>query len=131
VVVIGWRELISDMLPWTMRPTFRTAVMRGLRGRCPRCGEGELFQGWNHLREACPVCGLRYEPRTGDTWFFMYMTTAGMTGVLVVIMFLLRPKVLWIGQVVVVIAALVLMGLSLPLRKGVAVALDYLVSREN
>lgn len=113
------------------RPTFRTAVMRGLRGRCPRCGEGELFQGWNHLREACSVCGLRFEPRTGDTWFFMYMTTAGMTGVLVVIMFLIRPKVLWIGQAVVMVAALVLMGLSLPLRKGVAVALDYLASGER
>lgn len=119
------------MLPRTMRPTFRTAVTRGLRRRCPRCGEGELFQGWNHLRETCPVCGLRYEPRTGDTWFFMYMTTAGMTGVLVVIMFLLRPRVLWIGQAIVMVAALVLMGLSLPFRKGVAVALDYLVSPEN
>jgi uncharacterized protein (DUF983 family) len=111
------------------RPTFRTAVMRGLRARCPRCGEGELFQGWNRLRETCSVCGLRYEPRTGDTWFFMYMSTAGMTGALVVIMFLVRPRVLWIGQAVVLVAALVVMLLSLPLRKGVAVALDYLVSR--
>jgi uncharacterized protein (DUF983 family) len=113
------------------RPTLRTAVARGLRRRCPRCGEGELFQGWNHLRESCPVCGLRYEPRTGDTWFFMYMSTAGLTGVLVVIMFLIRPRVLWVGQAVVMVVALLLMGLSLPLRKGVAVALDYLVSRES
>ncbi len=111
------------------RPTFRTAVMRGLRGRCPRCGQGELFQGWNHLQETCSVCGLAFEPRTGDTWFFMYMTTGGMTGALIVIMFLIRPKILWIGQAIVLVAALVLMGLSLPLRKGVAVALDYLVSR--
>ncbi len=110
-------------------PTFRTALARGLRGRCPRCGEGTLFQGWNHLRDACESCGLRFEPRTGDTWFFMYVSTAGLTGVLVVIMFLLRPKVLWVGQVLVLLAALAVMGLSLPLRKGVAVALDYLVSR--
>jgi hypothetical protein len=76
------------------------------------------------------VCGLRFEPRTGDTWFFMYMSTAGLTGLLVVILFLVRPRVLWIGQVAVLVAAFVLIGLSLPLRKGVAVALDYLVSRE-
>ena len=113
------------------KPTVRTAVARGLRGRCPRCGGGELFQGWNHLRESCSACGLRYEPRTGDTWFFMYMSTAGLTGVLVVIMFLLRPRVLWVGQAIVMAAALALMGLSLPLRKGVAVALDYLVNRES
>jgi hypothetical protein len=48
---------------------------------------------------------------------------------LVVIMFLIRPRVLWVGQAVVMVAALVLMLLSLPLRKGVAVALDYLASR--
>ena len=113
------------------KPTFRTALIRGLRGQCPRCGEGGLFQGWNHLNESCPVCGLRYEPRTGDTWFFMYMSTAGMTGLLVVIMFLIRPRVLWVGQAVVMVTALVLMLLSLPMRKGIAVALDYLVSRES
>ena len=111
------------------RPTFRTALARGLRERCPHCGEGELFQGWNHLCESCSVCGLRYEPRTGDTWFFMYMSTAGLTGMLVVIMFLIRPRVLWVGQAVVMVTALVLMLLSLPRRKGIAVALDYLVSR--
>lgn len=111
------------------RPTFRTAVARGLRGRCPRCGEGPLFQGWNSLRETCPVCGLRYEPRTGDTWFFTYMTTAGLSGALVVVMFLIRPRVLWIGQALILVAALVVIGLSLPMRKGVAVALDYLVDR--
>lgn len=110
-------------------PTFRTAVARGLRKRCPRCGEGPLFEGWHRLRERCPVCGLAFEERTGDTWFFMYMTTAGMTGVLVAAMFLIRPRVLWIGQLVVALIGLALMGLSLPYRKGVAVALDYLIER--
>jgi len=107
-----------------------STVARGLRQRCPRCGEGPLFAGWNHLRESCPVCGLVYESRTGDTWFFMYMTTAGLSGALVVLMFLLRPRILWIGQVLIVLAAVVVIGLSLPFRKGVAVALDYLVEKK-
>jgi hypothetical protein len=59
----------------------------------------------------------------------MYMSTAGLTGLLVVTMFLLRPRVLWIGQLLVCVAAVVLIGLSLPYRKGIAVALDYLVGR--
>jgi uncharacterized protein (DUF983 family) len=104
-------------------------IRRGLRRRCPRCGEGQLFQGWNRLRESCPVCGLRYEERSGDTWFFMYMTTAGLTGVLVVVMFLVRPRVVWLGQLAVLAAAVVVIGLSLPYRKGIAVALDYLIER--
>ena len=90
-----------------------------------------MFEGWNHLRERCPVCGLDIEARSGDTWFFMYMSTAGLTGTIVVVMFLLRPRVLWIGQLLVVVAAVLVIGLSLPLRKGVAIALDYLVTRKR
>ena len=63
-------------------------IRRGLRRRCPRCGEGPLFLAWNRLRDSCPVCGLPFEQHTGDTWFFMYMSTAGLTGFLVVCMVL-------------------------------------------
>jgi len=109
--------------------SFRRALRRALRLRCPRCGEGKLFHGWNKLNESCPSCGLVYEKQTGDTWFFMYMTTAGLTGVLVVTMFLLRPRAVWIGQLTICAAALVVIVLSLPFRKAVAVALNYLLER--
>ena len=35
-------------------------VMVALRGRCPRCGQGRLFDGLLALRERCPVCGLDF-----------------------------------------------------------------------
>jgi uncharacterized protein (DUF983 family) len=35
-------------------------IARGLRGRCPRCGEGKLFNGFLTLRPACERCGLDY-----------------------------------------------------------------------
>jgi uncharacterized protein (DUF983 family) len=107
------------------------ALRRGFRQRCPRCGDGPLFVSWNRLRESCPVCGLRYERHTGDTWFFMYMSTAGLTGFLVVCMFLLRPRIVWLGQIAVGIIALGVIGFTLPYRKGLAVALDYLVERRT
>jgi uncharacterized protein (DUF983 family) len=112
-------------------PSLFQTLLRGLRRRCPRCGEGPLFAGWNRLHEHCPVCGLEFERRVGDTWFFMYMTTAGLTGSLVVAMFLIRPRVIWIGQLVVSIAAVAVIGLSLPLRKGIAVALDYWIEGDR
>lgn len=90
-----------------------------------------MFQRWNLLHERCAVCGLDIEARSGDTWFFMYMSTAGLTGTIVVLMFLLRPRVLWVGQALVVIAAVLVIGLSLPLRKGLAIALDYLITRKR
>jgi len=33
-------------------------ISRGLRGRCPRCGEGSLFRGFLTLRPRCESCGL-------------------------------------------------------------------------
>jgi uncharacterized protein (DUF983 family) len=35
-------------------------IGRGLRGRCPRCGVGHLFQGFLTLRPRCEHCGLDY-----------------------------------------------------------------------
>ncbi|HEY1310922.1 MAG TPA: DUF983 domain-containing protein [Pseudolabrys sp.] len=35
-------------------------IARGLRGRCPRCGKGKLFQGFLTLRPACDHCGLDF-----------------------------------------------------------------------
>ncbi|MBI3701753.1 MAG: DUF983 domain-containing protein [Afipia sp.] len=32
----------------------------GLRCRCPRCGEGRLYDGFLNLRKRCDVCGLDY-----------------------------------------------------------------------
>ena len=36
------------------------AILRGLRGRCPRCGEGHLFQGLLDIKPRCENCGLDY-----------------------------------------------------------------------
>ena len=40
----------------------RTAspLSAGLRGRCPRCGEGRLFDGFLAVRDTCEVCDLDY-----------------------------------------------------------------------
>src|ERR1035438_3735251 len=35
-------------------------IARGLRGRCPRCGEGKVFTGFLTLRPACERCGLDF-----------------------------------------------------------------------
>ncbi|WP_137390318.1 DUF983 domain-containing protein [Rhodoligotrophos defluvii] len=36
-------------------------VATGLRARCPRCGQGRLFQGYLGLAKQCPACGLNYD----------------------------------------------------------------------
>lgn len=44
----------------------------GIRGRCPRCGEGHLFSGFLSLRPSCEVCDLDYsfaDPADGPAFF--------------------------------------------------------------
>ena len=42
--------------PWPM-PTLPTAIGRGLRGRCPACGKGRIFNGFLTVVPACQECG--------------------------------------------------------------------------
>ena len=44
----------------------RTALKRGLRSRCPRCGEGGLFDGYLKVKPTCPECGLDLTPQRAD-----------------------------------------------------------------
>jgi uncharacterized protein (DUF983 family) len=42
------------------QPTVLQSAMRGLACKCPRCGEGKLFDGFLNLRTKCDACGLDY-----------------------------------------------------------------------
>lgn len=53
---------------WPPMPPLET----GLRGRCPRCGQGHLFDGFLKLGQRCEVCGLDYsfaDPADGPAFF--------------------------------------------------------------
>ena len=53
---------------WHALPPIQT----GVRGHCPRCGRGHLFDGFLRLREACETCGLSYDfadPADGPAFF--------------------------------------------------------------
>lgn len=102
------------------------ALLRGLRKRCPRCGQGSMFNGWYTIRERCLPCSLPFEPRDGDTWAFMYLSTGFLTGLFIIAMLLIRPDSLMAGRTMIVIGAIVVIVGTLPYRKGLAVAVDYL-----
>lgn len=40
--------------------SLRPPITRGLTARCPRCGEGKLFDGFLSLRPRCERCSLDY-----------------------------------------------------------------------
>ncbi len=104
-----------------------TAILRGLKKRCPRCGLGRLFASWYTLHTRCDHCHLEIEPHDGDTFGFMYLSTAFFTGAILLVMWFIRPANVLLAQFAILGVALTLMIGTLPNRKGLALAVDYLV----
>jgi len=105
--------------------TFPT-LLRGLKKRCPRCGRGALFRRWYTLHRACPDCHLELEPLEGNAWFFMYMTTGFLVGLIIVPMLFLRPADEILGRALLLVVWAVAVFGTLPNRKGLALAIDYI-----
>ena len=65
-----------------------TAMKRGFRGRCPRCGEGKLFRAFLKTADNCATCGLDFTPHRADD-LPAYL-------VIVIVGHIVVPTILWI-----------------------------------
>jgi uncharacterized protein (DUF983 family) len=65
-----------------------SALKRGLRGRCPRCGEGKLFRAFLKVDDHCSVCALDFTPHRADD-LPAYL-------VIVIVGHIVVPTILWI-----------------------------------
>ena len=102
-------------------------VMRGLRGRCPQCGEGRLFAGFLSLLPKCESCGLDYRfADSGDGPAVFVILGAGFVVVFAALLveILYRPP-FWLHAALWL--PLILLTTLAPLRviKGLLIALQY------
>jgi uncharacterized protein (DUF983 family) len=65
-----------------------TALKRGFRGRCPRCGQGKLFRAFLKVDDHCSVCQLDFTPHRADD-LPAYL-------VIVIVGHIVVPTILWI-----------------------------------
>jgi uncharacterized protein (DUF983 family) len=56
VPVLRQPDRKRDAQPWPV-PRLGSAMLRGLRGRCPACGRSRLFAGYLSVVATCPHCG--------------------------------------------------------------------------
>jgi uncharacterized protein (DUF983 family) len=64
------------------RPAPGVLILRALRLRCPRCGEGKMFTGLFRMNETCPHCRHRFEREPGyflGSIYINYGLTAALT----------------------------------------------------
>lgn len=102
-------------------------LLAGLRGRCPRCGEGHLFTGYLAVAPGCDRCGLDFgfaDAGDGPAVFIM-----------MIVGFLTVGLALWldasfgwslpaIAAVVVPLVFLLVLGLLRP-AKGLLIAAQW------
>ena len=58
--------------PLPARPVW-PSLKRGLRGRCPACGQGRLLHGYTKVNDRCPCCGEEMHHHRADD-FPQYLT---------------------------------------------------------
>lgn len=107
------------------RPKVGTALWRGLRKRCPHCGQGPLFAGWSEI-ERCSACGLVFVPKPGDTWAFTIIGDRLPLGLMVVVIYfgVVRSHPTLGLALMIVLGALIVW--TAPNRWGAGIALHYL-----
>jgi uncharacterized protein (DUF983 family) len=77
----------ADSVPGDKRSPW-TAMKRGLRCRCPRCGEGKLFRAFVKVDDHCSVCGQDFSGHRADD-LPAYL-------VIVIVGHLVVPMILWV-----------------------------------
>ncbi len=113
-------EATAETPAATGRRPFRTGLARGLKHRCPACGEGRLYSGYLKVEPACASCGhdlSTYRADDGPAYF-----TILLVGHLIVAPMLLFPFIWELSPWIVLPATLIplttLILLLLPRIKG-------------
>ncbi|MGD9844041.1 MAG: DUF983 domain-containing protein [Variibacter sp.] len=107
--------------------TLGACFSRGLRGRCPRCGEGAVFQGFLNVRPRCERCGLDFafaDSADGPAVFVILFAGFIVAASALITEVLYQPP-LWVHALLwLPLAIVVCVGPLRPL-KGLMIALQY------
>lgn len=118
----------ADTLPEAELPRdSKLAIKRGLRLKCPRCGEGALFYRYLKVQPECPCCGLDLTPQRADDGpaYLVILVVCHLAGFMMAILwesFRMEPVVMAsLMSVFVTVVALAL----LPSAKGLFIAVQW------
>ena len=113
-------------------PKLRTVLARGMRRRCPQCGQGKVFKGWLKLHDRCDVCGLQFLNNQGDLWAYLVAVDRALFIFPLIIMIYFRlynPHSVWYYA----FCGALVVGFfyTLPHRNGMSLGVDYLIRRKH
>lgn len=116
----------TDLTLRPHRPVW-PAMVRGMKCRCPACGEGKLFSKFLKVTDTCDKCGTElHHHRADDAPPYITITIVGHVAVVALLHFELTTALhpltyLWTMIPLIVIMSLVL----LPVTKGAIVGMQW------
>lgn len=120
-------SLRPEFLPGPPERPAWPAIAKGLRRRCPQCGEGSLFDGYLKLRGDCPSCGedLSHARADDGPAYLSILVTAKVMGTLMLFTYermMLSP---WVMAVVFSVGVTGMALYLLPRFKGLIVGVQW------
>lgn len=103
------------------------AVWRGVRFRCPRCGDAQLFAGFLKPMPICPACAQDWTRQRADDFpaYISMLITGHLLAPLIIGLELgFAPPVGVLAAIVVPLAMVMMLGLLQP-AKGAVIALQW------
>jgi uncharacterized protein (DUF983 family) len=104
-----------------------TAVLNGLKCRCPKCGQGKLFRAYLKVVDACPACGeALHHNRTDDAppWAVMLIVCHIVVGGVLSMEQAWTPPI-WLMMAIWMPTTIALCLALLPIVKGGFVGLQW------
>ena len=108
-------------------PSTPTALIRGVVGRCPRCGRGRLLHRYLKMTERCAVCGEPYGHfRIDDAASWLTILVVGHITVPIILLCELSFQLsLWLAYTIYLPLVVGLAAIMLPRCKGAIAALMW------
>lgn len=98
-----------------------------MRGRCPRCGQGRLFDGFLRLKPNCSDCGLDYgfaDSGDGPAAFVILLIGIVIVGLALWLEVTVGPP-LWVHLILWLPLTVILCLPPMRLLKGLMIGLQY------
>lgn len=99
----------------------------GLGGKCPRCGQGPLFEGFLGLRKECEICRLDYakaDSGDGPAVFVIFIVGFAAVGLAFIARFVWYAPI-WLAFLLSAGVAIALIAALLRPLKATLIALQY------
>ncbi|PEQ14504.1 hypothetical protein B2G71_02685 [Novosphingobium sp. PC22D] len=115
------------MSPPSLPQTFVQALVRGARGRCPRCDGAPLFRRWLKSVDACAACGQDWTHHRADdfpAYIAIFVTGHVLAPVIIMLAldFALSPLAMF--ALIIPTALVMMLGLLQP-AKGAVIAAQW------